>query len=357
MNRLLLMAMTLCVSYFVMAQEKGVKIQSVERLPMGDGTMVYRHTEGQKAHLNGECRLVVDEREYIVAEFKNGLPDGKWETYRNNKLHEKRQYKEGRLNGKVLTYASDGKTVVGEGTATGGKRNGRYATYYSNGQLQKEQEYKDGKEHGYLRTYEQDGRLKWDCIYVEGKMHGKQTQLYASNHDAYVRVANYERGTLSGDYAETFLTGEIKAKGQYDAKGKKTGHWIEKDPDGTITLDCEYKNGEFDGVRKKYFDDGDIAEIIHYKDGKLHGLRTKYHYKTKKVQYETTYENDHRIGPFKEYYESGVLRAEGENGMGFIYEKSYYENGQLYKIENNVDGKGREILEKYDEKGNKMEIK
>lgn len=358
MNKLLLMTMTLCISCLVIAQEKGVKIQSVERLPMGDGTMIYRHTEGQKAHLNGECRLVVSEREYLVAVFKDGFPNGKWETYRDNKLYEKRQYKEGRLDGKVLTYASDGKTVVEEGTALGGKRNGRYATYYSNGQLQKEQEYKDGKEHGYLRTYEQDGRLKWDCNYENGKMHGEQMQFYISNRDDYVRVANYEHGTLVGDYKETYFKGGgIKTQGTYDKNGKKTGRWIEKEYNGDYRLDCEYKNGEYDGVRRKYFADGDVSEISHYKAGKLHGVATKYYHPTKKVHYETTYENDRKMGPFKEYNKDGWLESEGVNGAGTISQRYYYPNGQLRQVEEYADGKGTQIVEKYDEKGNKLSIK
>ena len=244
MKKVLLMAITLCISCLVFAQEEGVQIQWVERIPLGDGTMVYRYVMGDKKHLEGECRLTVNEREYIVADFKNGLPEGKWETFRYNKLYEKRSYKKGKLDGKVITYASDGVTVAAESTSSSGKRNGRYATYYTNGTLEKEQEFKEGKEHGYHRTYDQEGKIKWDCYYEEGKMHGQQTQLFINNLDGYyVKTSNYEHGVLVGDYSEVFENGKIRAKGKYDKNGKKTGKWITGKKDGSTT-ESEYVNGE-----------------------------------------------------------------------------------------------------------------
>ena len=43
---------------------------------MGDGTWVYRYALGDKKHLEGECRLAVNEREYIVADFRMVYPKG-----------------------------------------------------------------------------------------------------------------------------------------------------------------------------------------------------------------------------------------------------------------------------------------
>ena len=346
--------MLLCVSGLVFAQEAGVRIQLVERIPMGDGTMVYRYATGNKKHLEGECRLAVNEREYIVADFKDGLPDGKWETYRYNKLYEKRTYKKGKVDGNVTTYGSDGKTVIAESTSSGGKRNGRYVSYYSNGTIDKEQEFKEGKEHGYLRTYDQNGNVKWDCYYEEGKMHGQQTQLFFSNVGNYVKISNYEHGTLVGDYAELYEEGALKEKGQYDKNGKKTGLWITGNKDGSITDESEYMNGERNGKRKSFFSDNTVSKIETYKDDKLNGVTIEYNYKTKKLEEETTYVDGRRDGPFKEYNEDGeTIKSEGRYTKGNItLRKSYYPNGKLKQVEEG-EGFNFKVVEAYDESGKK----
>jgi len=355
MNRLLLMVITLCISCLVIAQEKGVEIQWVERIPMGDGRMVYRYMKGDKKHLEGECRLTVSEREYILADFKDGFPDGKWETYRYNKLYEKRQYKDGRINGKVTTYGSDGKTVISESTSTSGKRNGRYATYYANGTLSKEQEYKEGKEHGYLRTYDQEGNIKWDCNYEEGKMHGRQVQLFISSLDGhYVKTSNYKHGTLVGDYLETYEGGALKQKGTYDSNGKKTGVWTSGTKSGRITEECEYKNDERNGDRKSFFSDNTVSKIERYKNSKLNGVTIEYSGKTNKVERETTYVDGRKDGPFKVFHEDGkTVKIEGKYVSGNVAsQKQYYSNGKLRLVQER-EGNGFKTLEEYDENGKK----
>ena len=355
MKKNLLMAITLCISSLVFAQQEGVKIQLVERIPMGDGTWVYRYATGDKKHLKGECRLAVNEREYIVADFKDGLPEGKWETYRYNKLYEKRNYKKGKLDGNVTTYGSDGKTVVAESTSSSGKRNGRYTTFYANGTLEKEQEFKEGKEHGYLRTYDQEGNIKWDCYYEEGKMEGQQTQLFNSNQGNYVKISNYKNGNLVGDYSEYYEKGGLKIKGQYDEKSKKTGMWVQRLKTGKRIDETEYKNGERNGKRLTFFDDDSGPDKIEiYKDDKLNGVTIEYSHKTKKLDSEITYVDGRREGPFKRYHEDGkTLKAEGKYTEGNVtYQKTYYPNGKLMMVE---EGKGFDykVVEQYDENGNK----
>lgn len=354
MKKILVVVITMCFSCLVFAQEEGVKIQLVQRIPMGDGTMVYRYATGDKQHLEGECRLAVNEREYIVADFKNGLPNGKWETYRYNKLYEKRNYKDGRLDGKVVTYASDGKTVVAESTSSSGKRNGRYATYYSDGTLEKEQEFKEGKEHGYLRTYDKDGNIKWDCYYEDGKMHGQQIQLFYSTAGNYVKTSNYNQGKLIGDYSEYFEEGALKEKGQYDQNSKKTGIW-QSGNRMHIYDESEYVNGERNGKRKRLFSDGGISKLQTYKNDKQNGLEISYSEKTRKAESETTYVDDRKEGPFKTFYEDGKsIKSEGIYTRGNVTKrKTYFPNGKLQLVEEG-ESFDFKVVEEYDESGKRI---
>jgi antitoxin component YwqK of YwqJK toxin-antitoxin module len=352
MKKFLLIGIALCISSIVFAQEEGVKIQMVERIPMGDGTMVYRYAEGNKKHLDGECRLAVNEREYIVAVFNDGLPDGKWETYRYSKLYEKRNYKNGKLDGKVITYGTDGKTVIAESTSSNGKRNGRYTSYYSNGKLEKEQEFKDGKENGYLRTYDQDGKIKWDCFYDDGEMQGQQVQLFVSSLDGYyVKTSNYNHGVLVGDYSEIYENGKLRLKGQYDNTGKKTGLWVTGEKDGSITDESEYKNDMLNGKQKSFFVDHTVSKIQTYKDDKLNGITLEYNYKTHNLQSEKNYTDGRLDGLYKMYSDDGktlqyeILYANGNISR----QKNYYPNGKLQSVE-----EGNKVIEKYDENGKKI---
>ena len=353
MKKILLMAITLCISCIVFAQEGGVQIQMVERIPMGDGTWIYRYALGDKKHLEGECRLAVNEREYIVASFKNGLPEGKWETFRYDKLYERRNYKNGKLDGNVTTYSSDGKTVRKESNLSSGKRDGRYTSYYTNGQLEKEQEFKEGKEHGYLRTYDLEGNIKWDCYYEEGKMEGQQTQLISSNQGNYVKMSNYKKGALVGDYSEYYEKGGLKEKGQYDENSKKTGMWVRRLKLGRRIDETEYINGERNGKRMTFFDDDSGPDKIEiYKDDKLNGVTIEYSHKTKKLEKETTYVDGRREGPFKIYHVDGkTLESDGiYTGGNETYKKTYYPNGKLKLVQ---EGKGFDykVTEQYDETG------
>lgn len=48
MKKILLSVWIMLLCSMAMAQEHGVQIQDVERIPMGDGTYVFRHSKGEK---------------------------------------------------------------------------------------------------------------------------------------------------------------------------------------------------------------------------------------------------------------------------------------------------------------------
>ena len=348
-----MMALSLAIITF--AQEKGVAIQDIERIPMGDGTFTFRYSTGEKKHLEGKQRIILGAYEYLEAEFTNGLPTGSWEIYERNLLSEQKNYnKQGLLDGKQLVYMNDGKSIAKEYYVKNGKADGRYIEYYPDGKIEKEQEYKDGVEDGIYRTYDQQGTIRFDCQYKAGKEHGKQTKIYSD----YTEISFFENGVPVGEYTKTLKNGVVERSGEYDAAGKKTGIWIVRKKDGVTKSEDSYKAGTLDGVSKEFFTDGSVSKTITYANGKKNGPTVSYDFSTGNVISEYTFVDNLREGPYKIFYYSQddgkTMRNEGTYKKDKeVDRKEYYTNGKLQYIKEDK-GKGMEVIERYDQKGKKI---
>lgn len=138
--------------------------------------------------------------------------------------------------------------------------------------------------------------------------------------------------------------------------GKLDGSYKEYAEDGTLWIECSYKDGRLDGFRKAkehaYYDEIETVEE-NYKDGLLNGVRKVFNgdgSPSKEESYknglkdgifklfvegtlirEESYKNDMKDGSFKEYDRKGVLRKEKNYKEGALIGslKVYNENGQL----------------------------
>lgn len=334
--------------------EQPTRIGTVESIPMGDGTTTFRDAESQ-VFLQGEQRLIVDERSYIVAKFDNGLPSGSWELFRNNLIREKLNYSAGRLDGTQIYYFGDGVTVNRKFEVVAGELNGMMMEYFQDGKVYKETSYKAGKQDGIDRLYSQTGELLWDCFYVANKPHGKQSQKYTGDAGDFTQVSFYENGVLTGKYTETWSNGTVRKEGEYDKAGKKSGRWIVRDKFGKIERDNTYKNNAYDGVTKTYFTDGTVEKTINYVQGNKSGVTTEYFFGAGSVvKSETTFAEGVQHGPYKIFYDTGKLREEGraENDI-VVYSKEFYPNGRLKAINERQNGT-MTTIEKYSEDGTKQ---
>ena len=95
-----------------------------------------------------------------IAEFKNGVPHGKEETYdKNSQLLLLNTYKNGQLNGPYNSYYENGNLKT-EATYRNGKEDGPIRVYYENGQLWSESKYKNGVEVAPIKWYDENGNPK-----------------------------------------------------------------------------------------------------------------------------------------------------------------------------------------------------
>lgn len=152
------------------AQEKVYQIDEVSAINYGDGRLLFRQANDEKAPLNGEHRLIDGyHSEYILAEFKDGMYNGKYQHFKNNKLTEECLYKNGNKDGAYKRYYGDGQTVQSERTFIEGKVNGVSKTYHQDGKVETEKEYTMGVENGFDRRYDSEGKLTLDQCYKDGK--------------------------------------------------------------------------------------------------------------------------------------------------------------------------------------------
>lgn len=334
------------------AQEKVYQVEEITVINYGDGRLLFRQAKEEKALLNGQHRLIDGIRsEYILADFKDGMYNGKCQHFRNNKLAEECSYKEGYEDGDYKLYYGDGQTLQSERTFVAGKVNGISKTYHQSGKVQSEKEYLMGVENGFDRRYNSEGILTLDQYYKDGKPDGKWTEHTSGGIGNVTRISNYKNGLREGQWSETWEDGTPRSKSSYK-EGKKEGVWISYRKNGKPEKSTTYKNEEKNGEEIVYFTDGTPDKSINYLDGKQDGV-TKEFYFGGKPKSEYTFKNGKREGAYKRFYDSGTLREEGRcEADSEVYRKEYHSNGKLKSVAERKGG-GWETLERYDSEGNK----
>lgn len=206
-----------------------INIECVTSVNLGDGRMLLSKISTGKP-LEGEQHIIdVRKSEYKTYYFDNGLFDGPYTHYRNNKLVEEGHYMEGVKEGVFKEYYSDGVTVKRTRIYREGKLDGPDITFFTNGRPEREKGYKGSVEHGPERRWDHEsGTLLVERNYTDGKLDGPQMELIRSNVSDYIIRSNYKMGILDGDYTETYTKdGVVRRKGRY-AGGEKTGKWTEE---------------------------------------------------------------------------------------------------------------------------------
>lgn len=240
-----------------MAQEKVYQVDEVSVINYGDGRLLFRQSDKDNTPLNGSHRIIDGYRsEYILAEFKDGMYNGDYKYFKNNRLKEEGTYKEGRKDGVYKEYYSDGVALKKETPFKEGKLNGIVKTYYTNGKLETEKGYAMSIEDGVERDYDyESGEITTDRNYKNGVLHGSQIAYYSSNIGDFIQRATYDNGKMTGSFSEIFTDGTIKKTGKYNKDGKKDGEWLERDGFAN-------DKGKFSGKRILYKDGEIIKEEI-----------------------------------------------------------------------------------------------
>lgn len=269
-----------------------------------------------------------------------------WETYKNNKIIQKNIYTEN-LNTRI-TYYKNGQTKEEKYFSKDYKDTGKWKTYYYDGVLKSEGNYKDDKKEGEWKFYDNDGNLEKTENYINGKREGKW--YYYSKDGSIYSEENYKNDKEHGIWKyyscidhqckERFISEKKTYK-----NGLKDGKWITFFRDNTVREIEVYKEGKPIGLHIKHYSDGSVEEIFDF---------TKPIYSLKKYAYNGNivlsrfykgktgdkYFPWKRVGLYQEFYENGNKKITGtykDNDKSGTW-KYYYRNGQTRAIENYTNG-------------------
>ena len=83
-------------------------------------------------------------------------------------------------NGSSKTYYKEGQ-IAAEENYKNGNLDGTCKTYYRNGEIESEYNYKDGFRHGACKEYDKGGKLIKEKEYVDGILNGSREYFYLEN--------------------------------------------------------------------------------------------------------------------------------------------------------------------------------
>jgi antitoxin component YwqK of YwqJK toxin-antitoxin module len=196
---------------------------------------------------------------------EQGRKTGHWKVeHPNGKTEYEGEFLEGRPVGEMLRYHENGSLRARMIFDPDGRRsyvylfysNGKAAaegpyvdqlkdsvwTYYSefDGSVRVRESYSMGKLHGTSRSYYPDGNISEEVEWKENVKHGAWKQYY---NDGTIRLSGqYEQGLLQGNYEVFYSNGKIEIRGNY-LDNDSHGIWRFFDEDGKEVYAMEYVHG------------------------------------------------------------------------------------------------------------------
>ena len=141
---------------------------------------------------------------------------------------------------------------------------------------------RDGKKHGKWAEWYRDGQTEIEGSYQEDKKHGKWTRWRSNGQK--VKEENYQDGVLHGKWVEWYENGQIETEGSYQIEtegsyqeDKKHGKWTRWRSNGQKVKEENYQDGVLHGKWTKWYENGQIEAEGSYQEGKGHGKLTKWY--------------------------------------------------------------------------------
>lgn len=235
-------------------------------------------------------------------------------------------YQGGPYNGHVIsTY--DGDKLKFRKEYQNGKLEGKQEYFYETGETFVTEYYKNGQKHGVSNTYEKEGIIYKREEYKDGSNHGIWYLVNNSNLQFFISEGfGYDKNGKIVDNIDTLYRYKYK-------EGKLHGDYFK----------IQFLDGEYDGYLRRaiYYNHGYLPRIAYnkrYLEGKLEGESTETLFDNEGRKFLITkynYRSDKRHGNYE--HNEWFTRQSLEKGlMEFFVEKSSkgeYRDGELYNYE------------------------
>ncbi len=272
--------------------------------------------------------------------YVNDKKEGKaFYFYENGRVRETIEFRNNKKNGTGIEYDKEGKIITIQRFINGslvererinrvdqaGLKQGVWKTFYGNGRIMSEANYKNDILNGPYKEYDENGLVKVYFQYAEGKMLEK------------------------ADTAEL----DIEVRNQYDDDGKLvySGYYRKDVPVGIHRS----FNAEGKVINALLYDNSGtkLGEGIITPEGKKEGP-WKYYYNNGKLKSSGSYANNLQTGPWKFLYENEKTEQSGvfKNGKYDGVWEWFYVNGNIKLEEEYYDGKEEGASAEYDSTGN-----
>lgn len=191
--------------------------------PPLDGPYQYINDDGnivtvmyEAGELNGPFQITTpDEKPLLNAEFKKGKLTGICQVYENEKLQSETEFLDDEMNGTVKQYNEEGNVILTL-TFENGKKKGEMQEYYPNGTPALITTFDNDQMNGKMQNYNEQNDMILEAEYKNDKVDGVMQNFY-SGEDGHqlMRKAEYKEGTLDGEEAIFYPTGEPLSLGKY----------------------------------------------------------------------------------------------------------------------------------------------
>jgi len=293
--------------------------------------------------------------------LKDGKPDGYWKTYfQNGVIKSEGNRKNYELDSTWKFYNDKGSLIL-EVNYKEGKKTGLKKIVKKDGIV--DEYYVDDVKQGLTSYYYPDGKIKQTINYVDGREQGLSKEF--SEDSVIITLTTYKNGFIIDKesinrrdknnlkqnlWKEFYGNGNVKWEGTY-RNDKKNGYFKEYSPDGNLLNTTKYIDDELQkdvqeltsyDIKTEYYPNGNPKIIASYNNGVLEGIRRDYDMNgkiIKSVIYDSGImigsgivdEKGFKQGPWKEFYETGELKGEGQykDGKKIGLWKFYYKNGNI----------------------------
>jgi antitoxin component YwqK of YwqJK toxin-antitoxin module len=338
-----------------------------------DSIWIFYNEKGQRIldvnYRNGKkngIKTTYLEKEMIREMFRNDVKEGYTRYYYDDgKVKMEIPFVKGLEQGLAKEYSTDGNIITLIEYKRGfvidrvkinrrdhnNLKQGKWYTFYGNGNIHVEGTYQDDLKEGYFKEYAENGDLVSVDKYVKDikQAEAQEIRKLDIQNEYYPggkikSSGTYRDGTPEGIYREYDTVGKITRSLVYDKgtvtgegivkeDGSRDGHWLDLYPDGKIKAEGDYKDGKQVGEWKFYYPDRKLEQVGRFTSaGKLHGT-WKWYYDSGQLMREEEYDNGLKDGMHTEYDENGKIVEEGEyikdleDGPWFTTIGDYLERG------------------------------